>query len=104
LRDANGKNRRHGLKVGFCVLDVFRFDPSAPVNALYSCVNQGIQKGWGDLYDSTLDGQWIDITGCRNGNYTMELEANPQGIILGVDYSNNLTTVPIRLANPARRR
>ncbi|MDB6112980.1 MAG: hypothetical protein JWR69_4730, partial [Pedosphaera sp.] len=100
LRDANGKIAAIGLKVGFCVLDVFRFDPNSAANALYSCVNQGIQKGWGDLYDSTLDGQWIDITGVPNGNYTMELEANPQGIILESDYSNNLTTVPISIGNP----
>jgi hypothetical protein len=101
LRDANGRIAAVGLKVGFCVLDVFRWSSSAPKNALYTCSNQGIQTGWGDLYDSTLDGQWIDITGLPAGNYTMELEANPEGIIQEGNYSNNIATVPIAIGNPS---
>lgn len=101
LLDTNGNRVAVGLKVGFCVLDVFRWSPSAASTALYSCTDQGIQVGWGDLYDSTLDGQWIDITGLPNGNYTMELEANPQGIIQEANYSNNVIHVPIQIGNPS---
>ncbi len=100
LLDGNGARVAVGLKVGFCVLDVFRWSPSAPSTALYNCTDQGIQVGWGDLYDSTLDGQWIDITGVPNGNYTMELEANPQGIIQEANYGNNVIHVPISIGNP----
>jgi hypothetical protein len=100
LRDANGRIAALGLKVGFCVLDVFRWSPSAPSSAKYNCGNQGIQAGWGDLYDSTLDGQWIDITGLPDGNYTIEIEANPQGIIQESNYANNITQVPIAIGNP----
>jgi len=100
LRDANGNIAAIGLKVGFCILDVFRWSPSAPADAHYTCSNQGIQPGWGDLYDSTVDGQWIDITGLPAGNYTMELEANPQGIIQEANYDNNIATVPIALGDP----
>jgi ribosomal protein L19 len=100
LRDSNGQLAAVGLKVGFCILDVFRWQPGAPNQSKYTCSNQGIQVGWGDLYDNTLDGQWIDITGLPDGNYTMELDANPQGIIQESDYSNNLTTVPVAIGNP----
>jgi Lysyl oxidase/Concanavalin A-like lectin/glucanases superfamily/Immunoglobulin domain/Immunoglobulin I-set domain len=100
LLDTNGNRVAVGLKVGFCVLDVFRWSSSAASTALYNCTDQGIQVGWGDLYDSTLDGQWIDITGVPNGNYTMELEANPQGIIQEANYSNNVIHVPISIGNP----
>src|SRR6185436_14378394 len=100
LRNSSGQIAAVGLKVGFCVLDVFRWDSGSAPNAFYNCNNQGIQVGWGDLYDSTLDGQWIDITGLPDGNYTMEMEANPLGIILESDYANNLTTVPISIGNP----
>ncbi|HWY76108.1 MAG TPA: immunoglobulin domain-containing protein, partial [Verrucomicrobiae bacterium] len=100
LRNSNGKIAAIGLKVGFCILDVFRWNPNSAPNASYTCSNQGIQQGWGDLYDSSLDGQWIDITGLPPGNYTIELEANPQGIILESNYGNNLTTVPIAIGNP----
>jgi hypothetical protein len=100
LRDSNGTLVRLGLKVGFCVLDVFRWSSSGPNNAKYNCNNQGIQIGWGDLYDSTLDGQWIDITGLPDGNYVIEVEANPLGIIQEANYGNNLIQVPISIGNP----
>jgi hypothetical protein len=99
LRNAGGQIAAVGLKVGFCILDVFRWSPQAPNNAKYTCSNQGIQVGWGDLYDSTLDGQWIDITGLPDGNYTLELEANPLGIILENNYANNVTQVPVSIGN-----
>jgi hypothetical protein len=100
LRDANGQIVALGLKVGFCILDVFRWKSGSANNAKYTCSNQGIQVGWGDLYDSTLDGQWIDITGLPPGNYTIEIEANPQGIIQESNYANNITQVPISIGNP----
>jgi hypothetical protein len=99
LRNSSGQIAAVGLKVGFCVLDVFRWDSGSAPNAFYTCNNQGIQKGWGDLYDSTLDGQWIDITGLPDGNYTMEMEANPMGIIQESNYGNNITLVPITIGN-----
>jgi hypothetical protein len=100
LRNSSGLIAAIGLKVGFCVLDVFRWNPNSTSSALYTCSNQGIQQGWGDLYDSSLDGQWIDITGLPAGNYTIELECNPQGIIQESNYGNNLTTVPLQIGNP----
>jgi subtilisin-like proprotein convertase family protein len=99
LRDANGQIAAVGLKVGFCILDVFRWDPNAASTTLYSCTNQGIQRGWGDLYGPTLDGQWIDITGLPDGSYTIELEANPIGIVQESNYTNNIVQVPILIGN-----
>ena len=99
LRRQDGQLAAIGLKVGFCILDTFRFDTSAPGTPLYNCANQGIQRGWGDLYSSTLDGQWIDITGLPDGNYIIELEVNPVGILQESDYSNNITTIPIAIGN-----
>jgi hypothetical protein len=100
LRNSSGQIAALGLKVGFCILDVFRWSSGAARNALYTCSNQGIQVGWGDLYDSTLDGQWIDTTGLPDGNYTIEIEANPLGIIQEANYANNITQVPITIGNP----
>ncbi len=101
LKDMNGNIVALGLKVGFCVLDVFRWSPSAGNSAKYSCTDQGIQVGWGDVYDSTLDGQWIDITGIPAGNYNIEIECNPQGIIQESNYSNNIIEVPIAIGDPS---
>jgi hypothetical protein len=99
LLDSNNQSVANGLKIGFCLLDSIRWSSSAPSSARYTCSNQGIQRGWGDLYDSTLDGQWIDITGVPDGNYTLELEVNPQHILQESDYSNNITRVGVTIGN-----
>jgi len=103
LLDSNGQSAATGLKIGFCLLDTLRWSDNAPSRAKYTCSDQGIQKGWGDVYDSSLDGQWIDITGVPDGNYTLEMEVNPQHILPESDYGNNITRVPIALgsARPA---
>ena len=65
-------------KLGFCLLDGVQFDPNANSSAVYGCANQGLQSGWGDLYFSNLDCQWVDITGIPGGTYTLRLTANPE--------------------------
>jgi hypothetical protein len=50
-----------------------------------------------------LDGQWIDITGVADGNYTLELEVNPGRRLTESNYDNNITRIPITIgsAHPA---
>src|SRR5205809_427368 len=88
-----------GLKIGFCLLDSIRWDANAPSRAKYDCGNQGIQQGWGDVYDSTLDGQWIDITGVPDGSYTLEMEVNPEHRLPESNYNNNITRIQITIGN-----
>jgi hypothetical protein len=99
LLDSNGQPAATGLKIGFCLLDTIRWSPNAASFAKYDCGNQGIQKGWGDVYDSSLDGQWIDITGVPDGNYTLEMEVNPRHTLPESDYGNNITRLPITIGN-----
>src|SRR5438132_9748728 len=99
LLNSNGQSVATGLKIGFCLLDSIRWEANAPSNPKYDCGNQGIQKGWGDVYDSTLDGQWIDITGVPDGNYTLEMEVNPQHRLPESNYDNNITRIPITIGN-----
>jgi len=99
LLDDSGQQVAAGLKIGFCLLDSIRWDANAPSNAKYTCRNQGIQRGWGDVYDSSLDGQWIDITSVPDGNYTLELEVNPEHRLAESNYDNNITRIPITLGN-----
>lgn len=103
LLGSDGQPAATGLKIGFCLLDTIRWSPNAPSSAKYTCGNQGIQKGWGDVYDSSLDGQWIDITDVPDGNYTLEMEVNPQRTLAESNYDNNITRIPITLgsAGPA---
>ncbi|MBI3850339.1 MAG: hypothetical protein HY298_08635 [Verrucomicrobia bacterium] len=91
-----------GLKVGHCLLDSIRWDTNANGSAIYNCGNQGIQKGWGDIYRSSLDGQWVDITGVPAGDYTLELEINPDRILDESNYSNNVTQVPFTIPDTTK--
>jgi len=88
-------------KIGFCLEDVVRWDTNANVNPnrLYDCDYQGIQKGWGDVYQN-VPCQWIDITRIASGNYILEMETNPQRSIAESDYSNNITRVPVVIPEP----
>jgi hypothetical protein len=40
------------------------------------------------------------ITGVPNGNYTLELEVNPVGVIQESSYADNLATIPITIGTP----
>ena len=99
LLDSAGREAARGLKVGFCLLDTVRWDPNASSQPRYTCSDQGIQKGWADIYDSTLDGQWIDITGLPDGNYTLEIAVNPQRAIIESNYDNNITRIPVSIGS-----
>ncbi len=91
-----------GGKVGHCLLDSIRWDPTANSSSVYGCGNQGIQKGWGDVYRSSLDGQWIDITGVPAGNYTLELELNRDRTLEESNYTNNVTQVAFTIPDATK--
>src|SRR5205814_5121140 len=68
---------RTGEKAGFCLLDSFIADfsrPGTPPGPVYTqCYPvSGISVGWADLYDYTIDFQWIDVTGLPSGHYCLE--------------------------------
>lgn len=71
--DAQGNYVPVGSKTGFCVLDLECSDGG---DGKYDCTNMGITAGCGDIYDSYLDCQWIDITGLPAGQYTFVMRVN----------------------------
>ena len=93
LLDTNGVRVATGHKVGFCLLDFMAWDPNAAPEYVYECDYQGIQRGWSDIYMSSLPCQWIDITGLPGGTYILELEVDPENRIAESDESNNITRV-----------
>lgn len=97
LLDAQGTVAAVGRKVSFCLLDVLRWNASAVSDSKFTCEYQGIQAGWSDIYDSGLEGQWVDITGVAAGDYTLEVTMNPDHILLESDYTNNVTTIPVTI-------
>lgn len=89
-----------GLKAGFCLLDSRRWDPSAPVAWRYDCRDQGIQRGWADIYDRDLSCQWVDITGLEAGIYMLEIEVNPAGRLPELTRTNNITRLSVVIDAP----
>lgn len=62
-----------GFKNGFCVLDL---ECDGGGVAKFTCSNQGITAGCGDIYNSSLACQWIDITDVPSGIYTLVVRVN----------------------------
>ncbi|MGH7858192.1 MAG: lysyl oxidase family protein [Candidatus Binatia bacterium] len=85
-----------GEKRGFCVIDVRRYLPTAPI--YQSCSgNQGIIVGWADEYHWSLDGQWVDVTDVPSGDYVLEAEVNAERLYVESEYANNSAAVRVRL-------
>lgn len=89
-----------GLKAGFCLLDSRRWDTSASSIEKYTCNNQGIQKGWSDIYHQDLSCQWVDITGLPAGVYRLEMEVNPAGRLPERTRTNNITRFSVYIDDP----
>jgi hypothetical protein len=83
-----------GRKQGFCMMDITQVNATAP-QGQYDCTNQGITRGWADVYDAALDCQFLDITGVPAGNYTLRLTVNPDGLFNESDTTNNTVNVPV---------
>ncbi|MEM8908211.1 MAG: lysyl oxidase family protein, partial [Bacteroidota bacterium] len=73
LFDENGNQLPIGVKNGFCVLDL---ECGNGGTAKYGCSFMGISAGCGDIYDSGLDCQWVDVTDVPDGHYTLVTRVN----------------------------
>ena len=99
LYDANANLLPIGFKNGFCVLDVECSGGGIPK---YGCSNMGITAGCGDIYSTSVECQWIDITDVPSGRYTLVVRTNWNQLpdALGrveTDYSNNWIQVCFEL-------
>jgi hypothetical protein len=94
--DLDGTAIPIGFKNGFCVIDLdCSYGGGTPK---YGCSNQGISAGCGDIYDSYLSCQWIDITDLEEGIYTFVIRVNwdqsPDALgNIEMDYNNNWAQV-----------
>ena len=96
LLDAGGNALVRARKQGWCFRDNVRFrQGSGP--AKYNCDYQGISAGWEDIYDKSLDCQWLDITGVPGGKYLLRVVVNPDHVFEESNYGNNVVTVSVTL-------
>lgn len=73
LYDNLGQPIPVGFKNGFCVLDL---DCPPGVFGWHSCFYMGIAAGCADIYEASLDCQWIDITDMPAGDYMLVVRVN----------------------------
>ena len=105
LLDGQGNVVAEGHKQAFCLLDWNAWEPGNPGSG-YGCSNQGISKGWQDVYSGNLDCNWIDVTDTPPGNYTLRISINPppegssMPLIVETNYDNNVLEMPVTIAGP----
>jgi hypothetical protein len=99
LRD-DGSEAVRGRKQAFCLLDSEPYTANASNSPFYTCLYQGLQAGWADVYTANLPCQYLDITGVPDGDYTLEIDVNPEGQLADESSLNNLGTVALRIGDP----
>ena len=83
------------LKIGFCIVDVFRYDEekSSPRSEkiYWDCETelQWIQPGWADQYHQSVEGNAVDISNLVDGTYFLVHKWNPLDLFVDADDSNN---------------
>jgi hypothetical protein len=103
LEDSEGTLVAPGQKQAFCLLDWHKYlidDDTVNDSGSYGCNNQGIQRGWSDVYEARLPCQYIDITGVPDGDYTLRIEINAARGLEEMSYDNNSVTVPVTIGDP----
>jgi len=98
---------REGPKQFYCFRDLERTKPGplSPEDEVYPACNQnpeenrvtlGTSVGWSDIYPSTYDLQWIDVTGLR-GCYAYVLRLDPFVSLFELEKKNNVSQRIVRL-------
>ncbi|WP_224369452.1 lysyl oxidase family protein [Hyalangium versicolor] len=102
LLDKEGHTVLTGRKQAYCMEDTQRVaaGPKVACSKEYTCDNQGIQRGWSDLYGNTLDCQWLDITDVTPGDYQLQVSLNPARAFQEETLDNNVATVPVTIPAP----
>jgi hypothetical protein len=82
-------------KQAFCLEDDEPVELGAQSSG-YVCTNQGISRGWADVYTRGTACQWIDVTDLPHGAYTLRVTLNPLHTITESDYENNVFTLDVQ--------
>lgn len=96
LSDASGVVAT-GRKQAFCLMDIQDYGSPNNPDVYYDCGNQGISVGWEDVYDESLDCQWIDVTDLSPGDYTLSVTVNAQHRLQEKGAAPDTATVPVTI-------
>ena len=84
-------------KQGFCLRDDKEYKQGASSGSGFTCGYQGISAGWQDVYDKSLDCQWLDVTGVPPGDYYLSVRVNPFRVFPESNYNNNQVLIRITI-------
>lgn len=97
----------HDHKQGFCFGDRhalahagpahFRAGECGLLKPRLFAVHEGTSVGYVDIYPPEYHGQWIDISGIRDGRYVLVHRVNPEFALRERSYTNNEASVLIEL-------
>lgn len=86
----------NSIKTTFCLIDWYKLEGNSNTaeRTYFDCTStQGISVGWVDQYHQSTVGQQLDVSGIPAGLYYLVSTANPDGIFIEQDYSNNTAWV-----------
>jgi len=97
LHESRDEVITEGSKLGFCMEDSAQYSvgPAFSCSASHDCGKQGIQSGWSDVYGSSLDCNWIDITEIPAGNYRLRVALNQLRRLNEASFNNNEAIVHV---------
>lgn len=101
------KKVTEGPKQFYCFRDLENTNPGprSPTEAVYPACNQnpeerrvtlGTSVGWSDIYPSTYDLQWIDVTGLK-GCFAYVLRLDPYNTLFELEEKNNMAQRIVKL-------
>lgn len=99
LLSTDGSEVVVGRKQAFCLLDSEPYTLEASTTGIYSCLNQGLQAGWADVYPADLPCQFLDITDVPDGDYNLAIEVNPEGRLADSSHANNVGSIALRIGD-----
>ncbi|PRQ06729.1 lysyl oxidase family protein [Enhygromyxa salina] len=89
-----------GHKQAFCLLDQNSWAWPFELPK-FDCANQGVSRGFTDVYEAGLPCQWVDVTDTPPGNYMLRATLNQprpahaQPTLNERDYTNNTLEFPV---------
>jgi hypothetical protein len=99
LLDQAGRVVVAGHKQSYCVRDDEAL-PGTTTPGDHDCQNQGLSRGWADVYDASLPCQWIDVTDVPPGAYVLRVRLNPDHVFAESRYDDDVASVPVEIAPP----
>lgn len=115
LYDLAGNEVGRGHKQSFCLEDFGSWmgmgapncrnppgQPDDPPGCIhpYTCENQGIHRGNHDIYDRSLDCQYVDVTGVPPGTYRLVVRINTSRVVQESNYEDNVAEMMVTITEP----